>query len=162
MTTRAPFLPSSSIEVTSGSVAMLLLDVMPYTFTFPPLIWLVVLVVWSHMKSTRSPMMSVIAGPVPLYGTVSTSVWIALMKSMPHRCEAAPMPAFAQLTLSLFALMYAMSSLRLFAGSAGLPMIVIGTSFTSPMYSKSLSGSKPALRYSVGIVAMPMWWMRIV
>jgi hypothetical protein len=55
----------------------------------------VVLVVWSHMKSTWPPSRSFIAGAVPLYGTVRKSVWIALMNSMPHRCDAAPMPAFA-------------------------------------------------------------------
>jgi hypothetical protein len=57
------------------------------------------------MMSTWPPTRSFIAGPVPLYGTVRRSVWMAVMKSMPQRCEAAPMPALASVTLSLFALM---------------------------------------------------------
>ena len=41
-------------------------------------------------------------------------------------------------------------------GVLGLPMIVIGTSVTSPMVSKSSSGSYGRSGYSVGAVDMPM------
>src|SRR5690606_40339935 len=61
----------------------------------PACMCLVVLVVWSHMMSTWPPSRSVMAGPVPLYGTVTKDVSIAVMNSMPHRCEAAPIPALA-------------------------------------------------------------------
>ncbi len=42
-----------------------------------------------------APAMNDLLGAVPLYGTVRMSVWIALMKSIPQRCDAAPMPALA-------------------------------------------------------------------
>ena len=66
-----------------------------YAFTSPDLIWPVVLVVWSHMKSTWPPTMSVSAGPVPSYGTSCSLTPMAFWNSRPHRCDAAPMPALA-------------------------------------------------------------------
>src|SRR4029453_4958733 len=93
--TSKPFTPASSMVGTLGSEATRFLVVTPYTLIFSALIWLVVFVVWSHIKSTWPPRRSFIAGAVPLYGMVSRSVWIALMKSIPHRCDAAPIPAFA-------------------------------------------------------------------
>jgi len=49
------------------------------------------------------------------------------------------------------------SSLKLFAARLGLPTSVIGTSLTTPRYSKSLSTLNGMLRTSVGIVAIAMW-----
>ena len=66
MPTSAPVKPCSASVGTSGSDGTRLAEVTPYTFTLPPLIWPVVLVVWSHMKSTWPPTRSFIAGPVPL------------------------------------------------------------------------------------------------
>jgi len=39
----------------------------------------------------------------------------------------------------------------------GREISVIGTSFTMPRYSKSVSTLKGTLRTSVGMVDMPMW-----
>ncbi len=41
-------------------------DMTAKALTLPDSIWPVVLVVWSHMKSTWPPIRSVMAGPVPL------------------------------------------------------------------------------------------------
>ena len=46
---------------------------------------------------------SVIAGAVPLYGTVVISSFSLLCNSRPHRCEAEPRPACARLILPWFA-----------------------------------------------------------
>ena len=80
---------------TSGSEGTRVLVVTAYTLILAALIWLVVFVVWSHMKSTWPPRRSFMAGPVPLYGTVVRSVSMALMNSIPQRWEAAPRPALA-------------------------------------------------------------------
>ena len=91
--TSKPFSPSSCIVGMLGSDGTRFADVTAYAFTLPLLICDVVLVVWSHMKSIWPPSRSFIAGAVPLYGTVVTSVSMALMNSSPQRCEAAPRPA---------------------------------------------------------------------
>ena len=93
--TSKPLRPCSSSVGMSLSEATRVLVVTPYAWILPLLICAVVLVVWSHMKSTWPPSRSFIAGPVPLYGTVVRSVSIALMNSMPQRCEAEPIPALA-------------------------------------------------------------------
>src|SRR5512134_1305912 len=64
--TSKPGSPASFMVGTSGSEGTRVLVVTAYTLILPPLIWLVVLVVWSHMKSTWPPSRSFIAGPVPL------------------------------------------------------------------------------------------------
>ena len=74
-----------------------------YAFTLPAEIWPVVLVVWSHMKSTWPPTRSVSAGPVPWYGTSWSLTPAAFWNSRPHRWDAAPMPALARVTLPAFA-----------------------------------------------------------
>ena len=84
----------------SAGVVSGLRVVTAYALTFPASIWPEVLVVWSHIRSTWPPRMSVMAGTVPFYGTV-----------------------------------------KLPAGSEGLPISVIGTSLTMPRYSKSPSVS---------------------
>src|SRR6266853_3025698 len=65
-TTSKPFSPCSSRVGMLGKEGTRFLLVTPYAFTLPPWIWPVVLVVWSHMKSTCPPRRSFIAGPVPL------------------------------------------------------------------------------------------------
>ncbi|MNN49122.1 hypothetical protein D3C81_1636300 [compost metagenome] len=127
-----------------------------YGFSAPAFSWPAMLVVWSHIRLTWPPRMSVSAGAVPLYGTVVSSVWIALWNSRPHRCEAEPIPALASDSLLALALMYGTRSLKVAGGSCLLPTSTIGTSATSPTISKSLSGSKPRFRYSAGAVDMPM------
>jgi hypothetical protein len=96
--------PASEVVGTSGRASFRSGLVMAYAFTVPALICSVVFVVWSHMKSTWLPTRSSMAGPVPSYGTSVSFVSIAAMNSNPHRCEAAPMPALAYVTVAWLAL----------------------------------------------------------
>src|SRR5690349_10542792 len=108
--------PDSASVGRSCSDSTRVVDVTPYALTLADLMYGVVCVVWSHRMSTWPPSRSFMAGAVPLYGMVSRSVWIALMNMRPHRCDAAPTPALAKEIFSLFALRYAMRSLRLLGG----------------------------------------------
>ncbi|MNS36895.1 hypothetical protein D3C72_690950 [compost metagenome] len=62
---------------------------------------------------------------------------------VPHRWLAAPIPALARDTLSLFFLTYSASSWIVLGGKSERAMMVIGTSTTRPMGSKLLKGSYP-------------------
>ena len=87
--------------------------------TFLPSICEVVLVVWSHIRSTCPPIRSVIAGAVPLYGTVVMSILSAFMSNSPQRCEAAPTPALARFTLPLLASSQVRSSAKVVGRQRG-------------------------------------------
>ena len=62
------------------------------------------------------------------------------MSSMPHRCEAEPMPALARVTWSLLVLMYSISSATLAGAKSLRATIVIGTSVTRPTGAKASPG----------------------
>src|SRR3954462_9369872 len=81
--------------------------------TFLASIWLLVLVVWSHIRSIWPPIRSVMAGPVPLYGTGVMSTFIADWNKRPHRCEAEPTPALPRLILPLLVLIHLVNALKL-------------------------------------------------
>jgi hypothetical protein len=59
--------------------------------------------------------------------------------------------------LSFFDLIIAISSGSVLAARSLRAMSTIGTSATWPMYSKSVMGLNASLRYSVVLVAMPLW-----
>ncbi len=67
------------------------------------------------------------------------------------------MPALARLTLPWFLPIQSLTSAKFLAGRLGRPIRVMGTSLMMPAYSKSLSTLNDSLRYSDGIVDMPMW-----
>ena len=95
----------------------------------------VLLVACSHIKSTCPPSRSFIAGPVPLYGTKTMSLFSAFCSRRLHRCDAEPTPALARLILPPLAAMYLRSSAKFVAGSACLPISVDGASLIRPRNS---------------------------
>jgi hypothetical protein len=84
---------------------------------FLPSIWLLVLVVWSHIRSIWPPIRSVMAGAVPLYGTVVMSVLTAVLKHQAAQVRRRAQPRVAQVDLAFVLAIQADSSLKLFAGS---------------------------------------------
>src|SRR3569832_1532880 len=87
----------------SAGVVRRLFVVTAKALTFLASMCVDVLVVWSHIRSIWPPIRSVIAGPVPLYGTACISTFSAFWNSRPHRREADPMPALPRLILPLLA-----------------------------------------------------------
>src|SRR2546425_2113575 len=112
MLTLKPLRPiSSSVGNLASAGVLTRLDVVTAkALTLPLSIWPVVLVVWSHIRSTWPPSKSFIAGAVPLYGTVVMSTLMVLWNSRPHRRDAAPRPALARLILPLLASIHLASS----------------------------------------------------
>src|SRR5262249_29451814 len=93
------------------------------------------------------PMVEFAPGAAPLNGTVTRSSPYFCLNSSPARCGVEPVAGCAKLYFPGLALMSSISSLRVFAGTAGLTETTFGDAATSVIGEKFLIGSYGSLAY---------------
>src|SRR5215470_3877739 len=87
------------------------------------------------------PMVDVMAGPAPVNGTMTRSRPKLSLNNSPDRCGVEPVPGCAKLYLPGLALISAISSLTLLAGTDGATVSTFGDAAIKVIGAKSLNGS---------------------
>ena len=118
--TSKPVKPCSLIVGKSGNCGERLSDAIPSGRRRPDLICADSAVAPVQIIGIWPESTSIIAMPAPLYGMWTISMPAIDLNNSPHRCGEPPLPLEAKFICPGFALASAISSLMLFAGTAGL------------------------------------------
>jgi hypothetical protein len=149
--TSKPGKPLSATVGTSGNWGLRVEPAMASATSLPLFTCCRMVEMPANIICTLPPSKSFTAGAMPLYGTWTVLMPASKLRSSPAKCAPLPSPGEAKLSLSGFALAYAISSRKVFAGTEGCTTRTLGDCASSETGVRSRCVSNGSLGKSVGL-----------